>query len=256
VPKLPSEREQRSAESSTWGDNRTAESSHRRAGSRKLLGGIGALSATLTIAIVAAPHALASPVYTVSQVTDISSSCADQNAEVEQAMDPSLRYVYADWMGCKGIAFAVSTDGGGRFDAPISLPGTVGSNFNVWDPAGAVVGLARRHLWHFGDVPEHGGADLGERRVHQRPAEVGDLRGQGGLDPIRRTTVMWTLQKEVQMDQSARTTHLEPRAAVLRGLAAEHLSTMADASVARLSNAPLNRKSTFALRLRGGYTDL
>jgi len=77
-------------------------------------------------------------VYTVSQVTDISSSCAGQNAEVEQAVDPSQHYVYADWMGCKGIAFAVSTDGGGHFDAPISLPGTVGSNFNVWDPAVAV----------------------------------------------------------------------------------------------------------------------
>jgi hypothetical protein len=54
---------------------------------------------------------------------------------VEQAVDPSLNYVYADWMGCKGIGFAVSTDGGHHFNSPISLPGSVGSNVNVWDPA-------------------------------------------------------------------------------------------------------------------------
>jgi hypothetical protein len=102
---------------------------------RKRLGRVGMLSVALTAALVAAPSALASSAFTLSQVTDISNSCAGQNAEVEQAVDPSLHYVYEDWMGCTGIAFAVSTDGGSHFHAPISLPGTVGSNTNVWDPA-------------------------------------------------------------------------------------------------------------------------
>jgi hypothetical protein len=41
-------------------------------------------------------------------------------------------------MGCSGIGFARSTDGGRTFDAPISLPGASGSNVNAWDPAVAV----------------------------------------------------------------------------------------------------------------------
>jgi hypothetical protein len=73
------------------------------------------------------------------QIVTVSSDCASgANAEVEQAVDTSAGYVYEEWMGCRGIAFARSTDGGHHFDAPISLPGTVGSNVNVWDPALAV----------------------------------------------------------------------------------------------------------------------
>ena len=41
-------------------------------------------------------------------------------------------------MGCRGIAVARSTDGGRTWDAPVSLPGTVGSNKNTWDSAIAV----------------------------------------------------------------------------------------------------------------------
>jgi hypothetical protein len=75
--------------------------------------------------------------YLVGPITDVS-TCGGQNAEVEQAVDPKLGYVYEDWMGCRGIAFARSTDGGRTWDAPVNLPGTVGSNVNTWDPAMAV----------------------------------------------------------------------------------------------------------------------
>jgi hypothetical protein len=77
----------------------------------------------------------ASPTYTVGPITDISASCSGQNAEVEQAADPALGYVYETWMGCRGIAFARSTDGGATFETPTSVPGSVGSNVNSWDPA-------------------------------------------------------------------------------------------------------------------------
>jgi len=70
--------------------------------------------------------------------TALVSTCGGQNAEVEQAVDPKLGYVYEEWMGCKGIAVARSTDGGRTWGAPVSLPGTVGSNVNTWDPAIAV----------------------------------------------------------------------------------------------------------------------
>jgi hypothetical protein len=84
------------------------------------------------------PAAAAGAANTVGPVTEVSASCAGQNAEVEQAADPRLSYVYETWMGCKGIAFARSTNGGRSFSRPIAVPGSVGSNFNSWDPAVAV----------------------------------------------------------------------------------------------------------------------
>ena len=81
------------------------------------------------------PAAGATTTYTVSPVADVSRGCAGQNAEVEQAADRSGRYVYELWMGCKGIAFARSADGGHHFSSPINPPGSVASS---WDPALAV----------------------------------------------------------------------------------------------------------------------
>src|SRR5437763_13377125 len=82
--------------------------------------------------------AAVAPPYSVSPITNLSASCAGQNAEVEQATDPKLGYVYDVWMGCNGIAFARSTDGGLSFEKPLSVPGSIGSNVNAWDPAVAV----------------------------------------------------------------------------------------------------------------------
>src|SRR5437764_15042696 len=86
----------------------------------------------------ATPALAAGPQYNIGPVSDISASCAGQNAEVEQAVDPKLGYVYETWMGCRGIAFARSTDGGLTFATPISVPDSTGSNYNSWDPAAAV----------------------------------------------------------------------------------------------------------------------
>ena len=97
-----------------------------------------ATSAVVAVAVVCGSDvALAAPVgYSVGQISDLSSSCSGQNAEVEQAVDPHLGYVYEEWMGCRGIAFARSTDGGATFQTPISVPGSIGSNLNTWDPSG------------------------------------------------------------------------------------------------------------------------
>jgi hypothetical protein len=109
-------------------------------------GVVAVLGVIMQGASVGAPAAGASGVgaafgpsagYQVGPITDIS-ACGGQNAEVEQAVDAKLGYVYEEWMGCRGIAFARSTDGGRTWDAPVSLPGTVGSNNNTWDPAVAV----------------------------------------------------------------------------------------------------------------------
>ena len=74
------------------------------------------------------------PAYKVSPIKDVS-TCRGQNAEVEQAVDARLGYVYEEWMGCRGIAFSRSADGGRTWQPPVSLPGTVGSRLDTWDPA-------------------------------------------------------------------------------------------------------------------------
>jgi hypothetical protein len=98
-----------------------------------------AVAAALAAVLGATPAAAAPTAsYAIGPVRNVSVSCAGQNAEVEQAVDAKLGYVYEVWMGCRGIAFARSTDGGATFQAPISVPGSVGSNLNSWDPAVAV----------------------------------------------------------------------------------------------------------------------
>ena len=76
--------------------------------------------------------------YTVGPITEISPGCSGQNAESEQAVDASLGYVYEVWMGCSGIGFSRSLNGGASFSSPVSLPGAPGSSNNAWDPAIAV----------------------------------------------------------------------------------------------------------------------
>src|SRR5438128_10142302 len=74
-----------------------------------------------------------------SPIAGVSHACdSGQNAEVEQAVYAALGYVYETWMGCQGIAFARSTDGGLTFDTPLHVPESLGSNVNAWDPAVAV----------------------------------------------------------------------------------------------------------------------
>ena len=79
-------------------------------------------------------------------VLEVSRGCAGQNAEVEQAVD--YPYVYEAWIGCRGIGFARSTNGGRSFGHPLRVPGSavpgtlrVGNFFipkKGWDPAVAV----------------------------------------------------------------------------------------------------------------------
>src|SRR5262249_2048797 len=58
----------------------------------------------------------------VGPVLEVSRGCKGQNAEVEQAVDNP--YVYEAWMGCRGIAFARSTDGGRSFRHPLGVAGS------------------------------------------------------------------------------------------------------------------------------------
>ncbi|MCI4353905.1 MAG: hypothetical protein L3K06_00890, partial [Thermoplasmata archaeon] len=57
------------------------------------------------------------------------------NAEVEQAFDPSMGYLYEAWIGCGGIGFSRSVDGGFSFEPAFTVPGSAPSGGSSWDPA-------------------------------------------------------------------------------------------------------------------------
>jgi hypothetical protein len=94
--------------------------------------------ATALIAVGALPASATAARYSIGPISEVSSGCPNQNAEVEQAVDPRLGYVYELWMGCRGIGFARSTNGGDSFAPPITVPGSGGSVSKPWDPAIAV----------------------------------------------------------------------------------------------------------------------
>jgi hypothetical protein len=70
------------------------------------------------------------------------SRCPGRNAEVEEAM--SGNDVYVEWIGCNGIGFARSTNGGVSYGTAVELPGSAPSEcvkscrIYSWDPALAV----------------------------------------------------------------------------------------------------------------------
>ena len=91
---------------------------------------VTALGVIMLAAAVGAPAAGAASAvpagtaagYQVGPISDIS-ACGGQNAEVEQAVDAKLGYVYEEWMGCKGIGFARSTTAGGPGTPRSTCPG-------------------------------------------------------------------------------------------------------------------------------------
>ena len=90
--------------------------------------------------------------YKVGTISVISQGCSGSNAEVEQATDVTNgNYVYEAWIGCGGIGFARSTDGGKTFSASQTLPGSGGA----WDPTIAVAPGGRKPVRH----PGHAGQE-------------------------------------------------------------------------------------------------
>src|SRR5579859_2865903 len=89
--------------------------------------GAGAALAGPARAALPAGSAVVGPPVRVST----GAACAGQNAEVETAVDPRTGVLYEEWIGCHGIGFARSTNGGRTFSAPFELPGSAGG----WDPS-------------------------------------------------------------------------------------------------------------------------
>src|SRR6266516_7473580 len=78
------------------------------------------LTGALAVLGTAAPRAFAAS-SGAGPVIDVSSACAGQNAEVEQAVAPP-HYVYEAWIGCGGEGFARSADGDADSSTPTTLP--------------------------------------------------------------------------------------------------------------------------------------
>lgn len=79
------------------------------------------------------------------------------NAEVQQARDPALGYLYELWIGCGGIGFSRSVDGGYSFSPAVAVLGSTGGT--SWDPAIALapngtVYAAFMHNGGHGSFPE------------------------------------------------------------------------------------------------------
>lgn len=102
---------------------------------RRLLSGVLTAAAIVLVTAMSAPAAVAPGTARHVQPgpgTDVSHACPGQNAEVEQAS--WHRYVYVAWIGCGGIGFSRSADGGRTWSAPVEMAGSA----NGWDPAVAV----------------------------------------------------------------------------------------------------------------------
>ncbi len=95
----------------------------------------GAIALALVLSPSTTAAATGASAVTVGHITNVSGACRGQNAEVQEAADPVRGYVYEAWMGCHGIGFARSTDGGRHFGAPTMVPDLYGSNGRAWDPA-------------------------------------------------------------------------------------------------------------------------
>jgi hypothetical protein len=104
----------------------------------EMIDGMRGVAALLLLALAAVFGAGGASAASVGPIADLTTKCSGQNAEVESATDPLRGYVYDLWMGCSGIAFSRSTDGGYTWSAPVNVPGSVGSSYNSWDPAIAV----------------------------------------------------------------------------------------------------------------------
>ncbi|MCI4368734.1 MAG: fibronectin type III domain-containing protein [Thermoplasmata archaeon] len=78
----------------------------------------------------------ASPAVSTPRNVLVDAPCnVSSNAEVQQALDPVTRFLYEEWIGCGGIGFSRSIDGGFSFQPALVVPGSLGYS---WDPALAV----------------------------------------------------------------------------------------------------------------------
>jgi Fibronectin type III domain/PEGA domain len=78
------------------------------------------------------------------------------NAEVQQAFDPVRNFLYEAWIGCSGIGFARSLDGGYSFQPAMPVPGSLGAA--SWDPSIALAPNGTVYVGYMRDLRGTGNA--------------------------------------------------------------------------------------------------
>jgi hypothetical protein len=87
----------------------------------------------VTLGLLGVVAATAPAARATAAIIDVSQGCAGQNAEVEEAT-AAPGFIYQVWIGCGGIGYARSTDGGATYSTAVEMPGSGGA----WDPSVAV----------------------------------------------------------------------------------------------------------------------
>ncbi len=113
---------------------------------------LAALASPLGSAAPGSPPAAAPTVRNV--LADAPCNASGGNAEVVQAYDPAQSILYETWIGCGGIGFSRSVDGGYSFEPAIAVPPSLtGSS---WDPS---IALAPNGTVYVGLMLNNGSGD-------------------------------------------------------------------------------------------------
>ena len=141
----------------------------------------------------------------------VDAACASGgNAEVESAYDPSAAILYDAWIGCGGIGFARSLDGGFSFQTATTVLGS--TNGSSWDPSVAVapngtVLVGFMHSNATGPMPmvawstDHGASFSGDAVAFRpNPREFGD-RDFLAVAPNGTVYLTWDYSPNASLDQ-------------------------------------------------------
>lgn len=132
------------------------------------------------------------------------------NEEVAEAQDAALGYLYVAWVGCGGIGFARSVDGGFSFQPASALPGS--TRGVVLDPSVAVApngtvfaafvrddpsGDAPYVAWSF----DHGATFAGPVAVFSPPSGSSSVRDSLAVAPNGSLAMTWIFSPDSAEDQ-------------------------------------------------------
>lgn len=149
------------------------------------------------------------PMATGNNTLVVGNCSSGGNAEVEQAYDAANGYLYEAWIGCQGIGFSRSTDGGLSFGSVQTVPGSLGYS---WDPAIALAPNGTLYVAYmtnqgFGDTPmvawstNHGSSFAGDAPVFAPTgSDFGD-RDFIAVAPNGTLYVTWDYSPNASIDQ-------------------------------------------------------
>lgn len=157
------------------------------------------------------PEATSRPLGGPNNTLVVGNCSVYSNAEVEQAYDAAAGVLYETWIGCQGIGFSRSTDGGQSFIGAQTVAGSVGYS---WDPAIAVapngtVFVAYMTNQGSGDTPmvawstDHGASFAGDAAVFTPTGQDFSDRDFVAVAPNGTVYLTWDYSPNASIDQIA-----------------------------------------------------